>query len=73
MNIINPALETRAFDEWKAARPEFVEALKEKIPMRRLGKPDRDAGPLAIVIASDDASYMSGQKFMLEGGLHTLA
>lgn len=72
VNIINPALETRAFDKWKAARPEFVEALKDKIPMRRLGEPERDAGPLAVFIASDGASYMTGQTFMLEGGMHTL-
>ncbi|MBS7669083.1 SDR family NAD(P)-dependent oxidoreductase [Croceicoccus gelatinilyticus] len=72
VNIINPALETRAFDKWKAARPEFVEALKEKIPMRRLGEPERDAGPLAVFIASEGASYITGQTFMLEGGMHTL-
>ncbi|WP_299309992.1 SDR family oxidoreductase [uncultured Croceicoccus sp.] len=73
VNIINPALETRAFDKWKAARPEFVEALKEKIPMRRLGEPERDAGPLAVFIASNGASYLTGQTFMLEGGMHTLS
>lgn len=72
VNIINPALETRAFDAWKSARPDFVEALKEKIPMRRLGEPERDAGPLAVFIAGEGASYITGQTFMLEGGMHTL-
>lgn len=72
VNIINPALETRAFDAWKTARPDFVEALKEKIPMRRLGDPDRDAGPLAVFLASPGADYMTGGTFMLEGGMHTL-
>ncbi|WP_221793279.1 SDR family NAD(P)-dependent oxidoreductase [Aquisediminimonas sediminicola] len=72
VNIINPALETRAFDAWKSARPDFVEALKEKIPVRRLGDPERDAGPLAVFIAGEGAGYMTGQTFMLEGGMHTL-
>jgi NAD(P)-dependent dehydrogenase (short-subunit alcohol dehydrogenase family) len=72
VNCINPALETRAFDAWKTARPDFVEALKEKIPMRRLGDPDRDAGPIAVFLASEGASYMTGGTFMLEGGMHTL-
>lgn len=72
VNIINPALETRAFDAWKTARPDFVEALKDKIPMRRLGDPDRDAGPLAVFIAGPGADYITGQTFMLEGGMHTL-
>ncbi len=72
VNIINPAIETRAFDAWKNARPEFVEALKEKIPMRRLGEPERDAGPLAVFLASPGSDYMTGSTFMLEGGMHTL-
>lgn len=72
VNIINPALETRAFDAWKSARPDFVEALKQKIPVRRLGDPDRDAGPLAVFLASEGASYITGQTVMLEGGMHTL-
>jgi NAD(P)-dependent dehydrogenase (short-subunit alcohol dehydrogenase family) len=72
VNVINPALETRAFDAWKAARPEFVEALKEKIPMRRLGDPDKDAGPIAVFLAGPGSDYMTGGTFMLEGGMHTL-
>ncbi|MFS0736737.1 SDR family oxidoreductase [Sphingomonas sp. 1P06PA] len=72
VNIINPALETRAFDAWKSARPDFVEALKEKIPVRRLGDPEQDGAPLAVFIASEGSGYMTGQTFMLEGGMHTL-
>ncbi len=72
VNIINPALETRAFDAWKTARPDFVEALKEKIPMRRLGDPERDAGPLAVFLAGPGSDYITGSTFMLEGGMHTL-
>ena len=72
VNVINPALETRAFDAWKTARPDFVEALKEKIPMRRLGDPERDAGPLAVFLAGAGSDYMTGSTFMLEGGMHTL-
>lgn len=72
VNIINPALETRAFDAWKEARPDFVEALKEKIPMRRLGDPERDGGPLAVFLAGPGSDYITGSTFMLEGGMHTL-
>ncbi|MBI1179701.1 MAG: SDR family oxidoreductase [Alphaproteobacteria bacterium] len=72
VNVINPALETRAFDAWKTARPDFVEALKERIPMRRLGDPEKDAGPLAVFLASPGSDYMTGGTFMLEGGMHTL-
>lgn len=71
VNIINPALETRAFDAWKSARPDFVESLKEQIPMRRLGDPERDGAPLAIFLASPGSDYITGDTFMLEGGMHT--
>jgi 2-hydroxycyclohexanecarboxyl-CoA dehydrogenase len=73
VNTINPALETRAFDAWKSARPDFVEALKEQIPMRRLGDPERDGTPLAIFLASPGSDYITGDTFMLEGGMHTFA
>ena len=56
----------------ETARPDFVEALKDKIPMRRLGNPDEDAGPLAVFLAGPGSSYMTGSTFMLEGGMHTL-
>jgi NAD(P)-dependent dehydrogenase (short-subunit alcohol dehydrogenase family) len=72
VNIINPALETRAFDKWKEARPEFVQALKDQIPMRRLGDPEQDAGPIAVFLASHGSDYITGQTIMLEGGMHTL-
>jgi NAD(P)-dependent dehydrogenase (short-subunit alcohol dehydrogenase family) len=73
VNVINPALETRAFEKWKKARPEFVQALVEKIPMRRLGDPERDGGPLAVFLASPGSDYITGQTFLLEGGMHTFA
>ncbi len=72
VNIINPALETRAFDAWKKARPDFVEGLKQQIPMRRLGDPERDGAPRAVFLAGQGSDYMTGSTFMLEGGMHTL-
>ena len=72
VNVINPALESRAFDEWKKARPEFVEELVQKIPMRRLGDPERDGGPLAVFLAGPGSDYITGSTFMLEGGMHML-
>ena len=40
--------------------------------MRRLGDPERDAGPLAVFLASPGSDYITGQTVMLEGGMHTL-
>lgn len=71
VNIINPTVETRAFDSWKKARPEFVNALKDTIPMRRLGEP-ADVAKLAAFLASHESDYMTGGTFMCDGGLTTL-
>jgi NAD(P)-dependent dehydrogenase (short-subunit alcohol dehydrogenase family) len=39
VNVISPTLRTDAFEAWEDARPEFVKALRESLPMRRLGDP----------------------------------
>ena len=49
-------------------RPEFVRKLRESLPMRRLGDPERDAGPLAVFLATHGSDYMTGMTFMLNGG-----
>lgn len=68
VNIISPTLRTDAFEAWEEARPEFVKKLRESLPMRRLGDPVRDGGPLAIFLAGSGSDFMTGQTFMLNGG-----
>jgi 2-hydroxycyclohexanecarboxyl-CoA dehydrogenase len=46
----------------------FRYALLRAIPMRRLGVPDEIAGIVAF-LASDDASYITGQVISVSGGL----
>jgi NAD(P)-dependent dehydrogenase (short-subunit alcohol dehydrogenase family) len=68
VNIISPTLRTDAFEAWELDRPEFVRKLRESLPMRRLGDPDRDAGPLAVFLATHGSDYLTGQTLMLNGG-----
>lgn len=47
--------------------PEMLNECESKIPLKRLGKPDEVAG-LFVFLASDDARYLSGQTFVIDGG-----
>ena len=44
------------------------EKLKTSIPLRRLGKPG-DVASLVCFLVSDDASYITGQTFNVDGGM----
>jgi NAD(P)-dependent dehydrogenase (short-subunit alcohol dehydrogenase family) len=44
-----------------------VDAGLRQIPIRRFGKPE-DIGPLAVYLASDEASFVTGQSFVIDGG-----
>jgi 2-deoxy-D-gluconate 3-dehydrogenase len=44
------------------------ESFLEKIPMKKLGEPD-DIGKVALFLASDLASYMTGTQIIVDGGI----
>ena len=49
------------------AGPAGLEAFMARIPMGRMGEPD-DIGKIALVLASDLASYMTGSQVVVDGG-----
>ena len=45
-----------------------LNALLKKIPLGRLGAPE-DVASMAAFLASDDAAYVTGATFVVDGGL----
>ena len=52
-----------------AVLPEAVQAEMTKgIPLGRFGDPKTDIAPVAVFLASDMASYVSGETITIQGG-----
>jgi 2-keto-3-deoxy-L-fuconate dehydrogenase len=69
--IESPSLEGRIRDRSQATGKSLGEverAFIERQPMGRLGKPDEVAA-LAVFLASDEASYITGQPHLVDGGM----
>jgi NAD(P)-dependent dehydrogenase (short-subunit alcohol dehydrogenase family) len=47
--------------------PEMLRSCESKIPLGRLGKPEEVASLFAF-LASDDAAFITGQAFVIDGG-----
>ncbi|WP_296744858.1 SDR family oxidoreductase, partial [Mesorhizobium sp.] len=45
----------------------MTDALADRIPLRRIGKP-ADVAALVSYLASDDASFMTGESLTIDGG-----
>jgi glucose 1-dehydrogenase len=45
-----------------------MQTLLSEIPLRRMGKPEEVAS-LAVYLASDDAAYMTGSTYVIDGGM----
>jgi 3-oxoacyl-[acyl-carrier protein] reductase len=60
-----------AFQAEKSGRPleEIVAQSKAQIPARRFGRPE-EFGELCAFICSSQASYITGQNFLIDGGAY---
>jgi 2-keto-3-deoxy-L-fuconate dehydrogenase len=69
--IESPSLEGRIKERSQATGKSLAEverAFVERQPMGRLGKP-QEVAALAVFLASDEASYITGQAHLVDGGM----
>jgi NAD(P)-dependent dehydrogenase (short-subunit alcohol dehydrogenase family) len=68
VNAIAPGLVDTHFAGALMANEALMKAMTQTAPVRRVGKPDDIAG-MAVYLASDAAGYVTGQTFVIDGGL----
>lgn len=68
VNVISPLAATEGVEAWLEKFPEMREPTLEKIPLHRMGDPEKDIGRIAVFLASEDASFITGQTLMADGG-----
>jgi 2-hydroxycyclohexanecarboxyl-CoA dehydrogenase len=72
VNVVSPGLcETPLIEEMRQDEftAKILGSIVNFIPMKRLGEPEEIA-PLVVFLASDSASYITGQVFSINGGLN---
>ena len=67
VNCIHPGLIDTPMTEWVMKDPEILPIVLAQISLGRAGEP-REIGAVAAFLASDEASYLTGQSVFVDGG-----
>jgi len=70
VNAIAPGLVQTDFSEYFWKNEQYREQMIGAQTLRRLGQPE-DIGYAALYLASDEASFVTGQVFVIDGGATT--
>ena len=68
VNNVAPGAVATPMDATLEANAGQIEELLSEIPLGRMGQPEEVAS-LAVYLASDDASYVTGSTFVIDGGM----
>ena len=71
VNCINPGLIDTDMTSWVMKDPEILPIVLESIALKRAGAPD-EIGQVAAFLASDKASYVTGQSLYVDGGFQIM-
>ena len=72
VNILCPAALSPAAASYLDGNPDQAKAYLAEIALGYFGDPERDIGPVALFLASDDSRYLTGQTLNADGGQQML-
>jgi NAD(P)-dependent dehydrogenase (short-subunit alcohol dehydrogenase family) len=68
VNAIAPGpIQSAQIDKIAAANPDSIRVMREVVPLGRIGEP-ADIGAMAVFLASDAATFVSGATILVSGG-----
>jgi glucose 1-dehydrogenase/3-oxoacyl-[acyl-carrier protein] reductase len=67
VNCIHPGLIDTPMIEWVMKQPDLLNGVLGQISLGRPGQPS-EIGSVAAFLASDEARYVTGQSFYVDGG-----
>jgi NAD(P)-dependent dehydrogenase (short-subunit alcohol dehydrogenase family) len=67
VNCVHPGLIETPMTEWVMKDPEILPVVLSQISLGRAGQP-REIGAVVAFVASDEASYLTGQSLHVDGG-----
>lgn len=68
VNVVCPLAMSDGLAQWKEEYPEAYEDNVKDVPLGRFGDPEKDIASLVSFLASDEASYITGQTINADGG-----
>lgn len=68
VNVVCPLAMTPGLEKWKDEYPKLYEQTIQSIPLKRFADPEKDIGRVCVFLASDEASYVTGETITLQGG-----
>ena len=68
INVVCPLVMTAQLEQWREEYPEIYEKTIQGIPLQRFGDAEKDIGGTCLFLASEAASYISGETITLQGG-----
>lgn len=71
VNVISPLAYSPAMTAAIEAEPAMEERLARRIPLGRIGDPERDIGAAVAFLVGPDARYVTGQTLGVDGGHYT--